>query len=87
MSKMQVIENAKITLRTPAIEAIWIGAARELGWSIERTQAAYASSDGQGRLLIGVDAVLDADDSVAQLIFHELCHDLVQRPRDWAAVD
>jgi len=84
---MQVIENAKTTLRTPAIEAIWIGAARELGLSIERTEAAYASSDGQGRLLIGVDAVLDADDSVAQLIFHELCHGLVQGPRGWSAVD
>ena len=87
MSKMQDAENDKIALRTPAIEAIWIGAARELGWSTERTQGAYASSDGGGRILIGIDEVLDADDSVAQLIFHELCHALVQGPAGWAVVD
>lgn len=87
MSKMQTAEDEKISLRMPAIQGIWIGAARELGWSIERTQAAYASSDGRGQLSIGIDDVLDADDALAQLIFHELCHGLVQGPRGWSAVD
>jgi Fe-S-cluster containining protein len=87
MSKMQMAENDKRLLRIPAIQAIWIGAARELGWRIDRTQAAYASSDGRGHLSIGIDDVLDADDALAQLIFHELCHGLVQGPRGWSAVD
>ncbi|HEX2658065.1 MAG TPA: YkgJ family cysteine cluster protein [Polyangia bacterium] len=87
MSKMHDTENDKIALRMPAIEAIWIGAARELGWTAERTEAAYASTDGRGRLLIGVDEVLDSDDTVAQLIFHELCHGLVQGPAGWNFVD
>jgi len=53
-----------------------------------RTPDAYASTDGHGTLAIGSDATLDRDDSLAQMIFHELCHSLVegedafQRP-DW----
>lgn len=86
--KIGKIALRKIALRTPAVESIWIAAARELGWHVERTSAAYASSDGQRRIiLIGVDDVLDADDSVAQLVFHELCHGLVQGPEHWSSLD
>ena len=39
-------------------------------------------------LILGTDDTLDADDCLAQMIFHELCHSLVQGPaglreRDW----
>jgi hypothetical protein len=53
-----------------------------------RTPDAYAATDGGGTLAIGSDETLDRDDSLAQMIFHELCHSLVegeesfQRP-DW----
>ncbi|HVZ20542.1 MAG TPA: hypothetical protein VG871_05745, partial [Vicinamibacterales bacterium] len=43
-----------------------------------RTREAYASSDGCGVIAIGVDDVLDPDDAVAQLIFHELCHAITE---------
>jgi hypothetical protein len=43
-----------------------------------RTPDAYAATDGVGTLAIGTDATLDADDSLAQMIFHELCHSLVE---------
>ena len=61
-------------LRHPAIERIWIAAAAAIGWRVERSTAAYASSDGRGSIAIGIDDILDADDAVAQLVFHELCH-------------
>jgi Fe-S-cluster containining protein len=75
-------------LARPDIEPIWIAAARELDLRVERTLDAYACSDGAGRILIGRDELLDADDSVAQLIFHELCHALCEGPErstlpDW----
>jgi hypothetical protein len=60
------------------IEQIWIDAAARVGFRVERTGEAYASADGTGALLIGVAESLDDDDSVAQLVFHELCHALVQ---------
>ena len=71
----------------PAIEAIWIAAAREIGWTVERTSAAFATSDGRSTISIGVDEVLDVDDAVAQLVFHELCHGLVQGPASWSRPD
>jgi Fe-S-cluster containining protein len=74
-------------LRHPSIEKIWIAAAAAIGWRVERGAAAYASSDGQGQILIGVDDILDVDDAVAQLIFHELCHGFVEGPERWTAPD
>lgn len=75
-------------LAQPDIERIWIAAAAEIGLSVQRTGAAYASSDGAGRIFIATDEHLDADDAVAQLIFHELCHALCEGPEraslpDW----
>ena len=57
---------------------IWLGAARRIGLRVTRTPDAYAATDGNGTLAIGDDTTLDADDSLAQMIFHELCHSLVE---------
>jgi len=74
-------------LSHPAIEAIWIAAAQELGWTVQRTSAAFATSDGRRTISVGVDEVLDSDDALAQLVFHELCHGLVQGPASWSQPD
>ncbi|HSZ84369.1 MAG TPA: YkgJ family cysteine cluster protein [Polyangia bacterium] len=60
------------------IERAWIDAAARLGLRVVRTADAYATSDGRGTIAIGVGAVLDVDDAVAQLVFHELCHAITQ---------
>lgn len=57
---------------------VWLGAARRIGLRVERTPHAYAATDGRGTLSIGTTDTLDADDSLAQMIFHELCHSLVE---------
>jgi putative zinc- or iron-chelating protein len=67
-------------LARPTIERIWTAAAADIGFAVVRTDSAYASSDGAGRILIGNDDHLDHDDAVAQLIFHELCHALCEGP-------
>src|SRR5438477_12249763 len=74
-------------LAAPVIERIWLRAAARLGFRIQRTTDAYAASDGRGTIAIGVDASLDADDAVAQLIFHELCHAITEAPRGLALPD
>src|SRR5581483_7086442 len=74
-------------LGAPEIEAIWIAAAAEIGLRVARTRDAYASSDGRGTIAIGQDDLLDPDDSVAQLVFHELCHALVEGPGAWSLPD
>lgn len=65
-------------LDTPEIEADWREAARKLGFAVVRTHDAYATSDGAGRIAIGARETLDDDDSYAQLVYHELCHAVVQ---------
>lgn len=67
---------------------VWLGAARRIGLTVVRTPDAYASTDGRGTLAIGEPATLDADDSLGQMIFHELCHSLIEgeesfRRPDW----
>jgi hypothetical protein len=73
-------------MRTPAyryqdpLDLIWLSAAKQLRMRVERTDDAYASWDGRGTLRIARTADFDADDSLAQLIFHEICHALVAGP-------
>jgi hypothetical protein len=66
---------------------VWRGAARRIGLRIVRTPDAYAATDGGGTLAIGTDATLDGDDSLAQMIFHELCHSLVEGEAAFARPD
>jgi hypothetical protein len=66
---------------------VWLGAARRIGLSVVRAADTYASTDGRGTLAIARDADLDADDSLAQMIFHELCHSLVEGEDSFRAPD
>jgi hypothetical protein len=71
-------ERFSSPLAIAAVEAIWRAAAGRVGFTVERGRDAYASSDGQGVIAIAADEFLDDDDSVAQLIFHELCHAITE---------
>ena len=66
---------------------VWVGSARTIGLRIVRTPDAYAATDGRGTLSIANDEALDADDSLAQMIFHELCHSLVEGEQSFARED
>src|SRR3954469_6615162 len=66
---------------------VWVGAARRIGLRVVRTPDAYAGTDGRGTLAIGTTDALDADDSLAQMIFHELCHSLVEGEESFARPD
>ena len=59
------------------VDSIWLRAAADLGLHVQRSAEAYASYDGKGTLTISVADDFDADDSLAQMIFHEICHWLV----------
>ena len=75
-------------LDTEEIDRFWVNAARELGFAVVRTDTCYASTDGAGTIEIGVRDTLDDEDALAQLLFHELSHAIVQgeenlHRRDW----
>ncbi|MCB9602100.1 MAG: hypothetical protein H6720_17415 [Sandaracinus sp.] len=69
------------------LDAVWLRAAADVGLRVERASDAFASTDGHGRMVLGTPETLDADDCLAQMIFHELCHALVQGPESFAWVD
>ncbi|TNF34556.1 MAG: YkgJ family cysteine cluster protein [Deltaproteobacteria bacterium] len=70
------------------VDAVWVACAERIGYRIRRADDVYAGFDGIDTITIAAGAALDPDDSLAQLIFHELCHALVasddarKRP-DW----
>jgi hypothetical protein len=66
---------------------IWLQTARRIGVRVVRSEDAYAATDGAGTLAIGSDATLDRDDSLAQMIFHELCHSLVEGEESFGRPD
>lgn len=57
---------------------VWLNCAESIGFKVVRSTEAYASSDGRGSLLIATADQFDPDDTLAQMIFHELCHALIE---------
>jgi hypothetical protein len=60
-----------------ALDAAWIACAARLGIPVARGGDAYVHWDG-ARLWVAEPRHLDEDDSLAQLVLHEICHFLVQ---------
>jgi len=69
------------------LDAIWLAMARGFGLRVERSPEVYASTDGKGTLVLGSRETLDADDCLAQMVFHELCHASVQAPSGLSVAD
>ncbi|MEM7436592.1 MAG: YkgJ family cysteine cluster protein, partial [Myxococcota bacterium] len=69
------------------LDAIWLTTAHRIGFRVERSSEAYASTDGQGVMVIGTPDTLDPDDCLAQMILHELCHSLVEGAASLALPD
>ena len=63
------------------LDLLWLETARAIGLRVTRSAEVFAATDGRGTLTVGEASTLDADDCLAQMIFHELCHSLVQGPR------
>jgi hypothetical protein len=73
---------------TDPLDRVWLSAAASIGLRVERTAETYASTPGNGVLLLADPSHLDPDDSLAQMILHEICHFLVEgegafERRDW----
>lgn len=69
------------------LDHVWLQAAARVGLVVERSDEVYAATDGRAVLRIGAPGTLDADDCLAQMIFHELCHSLVEGPDSFRKPD
>ena len=59
---------------------IWTELSKQLGFEIVRDPEVFAAFDGDRVLRIGTPESLDPDDSLGQMVLHELCHALVEGP-------
>ncbi|MGB5374945.1 MAG: hypothetical protein WBM75_06780 [Polyangiales bacterium] len=69
------------------LDAIWLTVADRIGFRVIRSAEVYASTDGKGVMTIGDPSTLDADDCLAQMILHELCHSLIEGEDSLGAPD
>jgi hypothetical protein len=70
------------------LELVWLATAKRLGLTVRRNAEIFSATDGTGLLELGPRGDLDADDAVAQMIFHEICHWITNgadtvAERDW----
>ncbi|MFN7145027.1 MAG: hypothetical protein ACK4YP_14720 [Myxococcota bacterium] len=70
------------------LDLVWLATARRLGLHVRRNPAIFSATDGTGLLELGPFETLDADDTTAQMILHELCHWITNgletfHERDW----
>ncbi|HRE92332.1 MAG TPA: YkgJ family cysteine cluster protein [Myxococcota bacterium] len=73
---------------TDPLDLVWLECAKRCGFDIARSPEVYASFDGHRTIQLSTRDDFDPDDSLAQLILHELCHALVSAPaglrlEDW----
>lgn len=69
------------------LDLVWLAAAERCGLRVVRSDEVYAAYDGAGTLTLSTPEAFDADDSLAQLVLHELCHGLVQGEASHALPD
>ncbi|MCP4461219.1 MAG: hypothetical protein GY819_00305 [Planctomycetaceae bacterium] len=69
------------------LDLIWVRTAHNCGIQVVRSTQVFAAWDGKGKLQIGTPETLDPDDSLAQMILHELCHALVAGPQAFQEED
>lgn len=62
------------------VDQVWLGLAARLEMKVARSGAVFASWDGVDTLTISTADGFDPDDCLAQMIFHEICHALVESP-------
>lgn len=60
------------------VDDLWVGLLSAAGFTLKRRSTSYVWYDGAGEIAIAPDEELDADDTLAQIILHELVHFLVQ---------
>ncbi len=56
------------------LDVIWLATARRLGLRVRRSGDVYACTDGKGLLTVSDTCGFDPDDTLAQIVFHEVCH-------------
>lgn len=66
------------TAMNDPLDALWTHAVSRMGWTVERSRTVYAHWNGRDTMTVSDRSDYDADDTLAQFLFHEICHFLVE---------
>lgn len=67
-----------------SLDAKWIAFLESLGGQLQRSDDCFVSwLADDARLLVANEPDLDPDDTLAQIILHELCHHLIEGADSW----
>ncbi|MCA9519271.1 MAG: hypothetical protein KC635_30255 [Myxococcales bacterium] len=69
------------------LELVWLATARRLGLTIRRDASIFSRTDGSGMLWFGPRDDLDEDDTLCQMLLHELCHWVVNGVHTFSEAD
>lgn len=69
------------------LEVVWLATAARLGLTVHRDPSVFSRTDGTGLMAFGPRATLDADDSLAQMLLHEVCHWITNGRESFAEED
>ena len=69
------------------VELVWFATGRRLGLRIRRNPTIFSATDGTGLLEFGPRDTLDPDDTLAQMLFHEICHWITNGERTFTERD
>jgi thioredoxin-like negative regulator of GroEL len=69
------------------LDVVWLAFARRMGLTVRRSPDVYATHDGRGALTLSDRSGFDPDDTVAQMVFHEVCHWIVNGVETFAEPD
>jgi len=86
MSRMSGSRSIESRYDDP-LDLVWLRVASEFGMQVVRSAEVYAHWDGEQTLSLARAEDMDPDDCLAQLIFHEICHALVEGPESHSLED
>lgn len=71
---MSAYERPILARYLDPLEVVWLATARRLGLTLRRDASIFSRTDGSGMLWLGPRDDLDPDDTLCQMLLHELCH-------------
>jgi hypothetical protein len=73
--------------RLRTLDADWVEVISKFGFQIVRNADGWVTYDGRGTIAVVPNSELDTDDTLAQILLHELLHHFVEGPNSYNLPD
>ena len=73
--------------RLRTLDSDWVEVISKFGFQIVRNADGWVTYDGRGTIAVVPNSELDSDDTLAQILLHELLHHFVEGPNSYNLPD